>query len=328
MNPTPLGATRGALRALVLVACVPYLSLKTAWLAGSRIGIPDGSVLLEHRGVIAAANGLTLLMDACVVVLALLLTQRWGLRFGAWPLAFPMWVATGLLAPVVAGFPAQLAAGFLGGGRGEPFLDGWVFGVVYSGFLVQGLALGALFVLYARDRWGHLWAGGARVGGGTRIVAVTASVLLAGPVAAHLARLAGRLAADPASGRRTGGFPVLESVQVLFAAAAVAGVLTLVLRRDRTAPVRLPLALAWVGSGAVACWGGWLTLTSLLPRDGVAQGATEPMTLAYAGEMIAGALLACCVAAFLRRRAAEPAYEGRGSGAGGTSPAGTGVSRA
>ncbi|MFV0130504.1 hypothetical protein ACLGI4_22810 [Streptomyces sp. HMX112] len=253
MNPTPLGATRGAQRALVLVACVPCLSLKTAWLAGSRIGIPDGGVLLEHRGVIAAANGLTLLMDACAVVLALLLTQRWGLRAGAWPLALPMWVATGLLAPVVAGFPAQLAAGFLGGdegapGSGEPFLDGWVFGVVHSGFLVQGLAPGALLVLYARDRWGHLWAAGARVGGGTRIVAVTASVLLAGPVAAHLARLAaGRLAGDPASGRRTGGFPAPESVRVL-SAAAVAGKPP-VLRRDRTAPVRLPLALAWVGSG-------------------------------------------------------------------------------
>lgn len=36
-----------------------------------------------------------------------------------------------------------------------------MFTVVYSGFIVQALALSALFVLYARARWGHLWRGRA-----------------------------------------------------------------------------------------------------------------------------------------------------------------------
>ncbi|CAM5266591.1 hypothetical protein SANTM175S_03195 [Streptomyces antimycoticus] len=68
----------------------------------------------------------------------------------------------------MAGFPAQLAARALGFGGGDggrssgssgTFLAEWVFGMVYGGFIVQGLALGGLFVLYARRRWGHLWRG-------------------------------------------------------------------------------------------------------------------------------------------------------------------------
>ena len=98
----------------------------------------------------AVANSVTVLMDAAVIVLALLLTRPWGLRVPAWLLALPVWVATGLLAPIMAGFPVQLAVDALGGpanttaADGEPFLDVWVFGVVYTGFIVQGLTLGAL----------------------------------------------------------------------------------------------------------------------------------------------------------------------------------------
>jgi hypothetical protein len=64
-------------------------------------------------------------------------------------------------------------------------LDWRVFGVVYTGFIVQGLSLGALFVLYARDRWGELWRGRVRDlpgGGPTRLAqraAAAATALLA-----------------------------------------------------------------------------------------------------------------------------------------------------
>lgn len=147
-----LGRSRRALRAVAVVSCVPYLSLKAAWIAGSRIGIPDGSSLLEHRATMAVANSVTVLMDAAVIVLALVLTRPWGLRAPAWLLGLPAWVATGLLAPIMAGFPLQVLVDVLGGStstaaaEGEPFLDAWVFGVVYTGFIVQGLTLGALFV--------------------------------------------------------------------------------------------------------------------------------------------------------------------------------------
>ncbi|MFD0606575.1 hypothetical protein [Streptomyces aureus] len=159
---------RRVLRAVAVVSCLPYLAVKAAWIAGSHLGIPDGSPLLDHRASMIVANSLSALLDSAVIVLALLLTRPWGRRAPAWLLVFPMWVATGLLAPIMTGYPLQLLVRAFGGSvnhggsKGEPFLDEWVFGVVYTGFILQGLTLGALFALYARDRWGHTWHGPVR----------------------------------------------------------------------------------------------------------------------------------------------------------------------
>lgn len=313
----PSAATR-ALRALAIAACVPYVVLKAAWVAGSRVGIPEGSVLLERPGMMAVANSVTLLMDAAVVVLALLLTQRWGLRVRPWLLAFPMWVATGLLVPIVVGFPVDTLVG-LATGRGggsaapsEPFLDPWVFNVVYGGFIVQALALGALFVRYARGRWGHVWRGtlwdlSPSVSGpalrATAVMASLALLLLAGLQLARVLGLAGgpTLTTDYAGGADPN---VQEALRPLYAVTAVAGVVMLAFRRGRSLPVALPLGLAWAGSGAVACWAGWILLAGLTPVAGSDKNADTLLALAYAGEMTTGMLLAGCVAVFLRRRAA------------------------
>lgn len=83
---SPAGRTRGVLRAIAVAACLPYLALKAAWLAGSTVGVPDGSVLLEHRTALTVANGVTFLMDACVIVLALAFTRPGapGCPRGSW----------------------------------------------------------------------------------------------------------------------------------------------------------------------------------------------------------------------------------------------------
>ncbi|GAA4046027.1 hypothetical protein [Streptomyces shaanxiensis] len=307
---------RRALRAVAIVSCVPYLSLKIAWIAGSRVGIPDNSSLLEHRASVAVANSVTVLMDAAVIVLALVLTRPWGLRVPAWLLALPAWVATGLLAPIMAGFPLQLAVDALGGtaqtpvGSDEPFLDAWVFGVVYTGFIVQGLTLGALFVLYARDRWGRLWEGRVWelpvgvIGAAQRAVAVAAAVLALLPLAAHLVWACGGTAGLDEShvADRNSGFYVMEALSAVFLALAVTGGLLLAFRRGRTLPVRLPLALAWVGSAALVCWAGWL---SLAPLTDVGGSPTPLMNLAYAGQMMVGILVACLGVHFLAERSAS-----------------------
>ncbi|MEU9864372.1 hypothetical protein AB0D99_26215 [Streptomyces sp. NPDC047971] len=320
--PAPAPASRPdlarrVLRALAVVACLPYISLKLAWIAGSEIGIPAGSVLLDHRTLLIVANAVSVVMDTAVVVLALLLTQPWGLRVRAWLLAFPLWAATGLLSPIMVGFPAQLVVSLLTGpertGSREPFLDEWVFGVVYGGFIVQGLALGTLFVLYARERWAHVWRGASvelpdrLCGTGTRVAAVVASLLALVPAAVHLmwglGSTRGLSAAQIA--RRTDDFYVLEWVRALFVAVAVAGVLMLVLRRARSLSVRTPLGLAWLGTGAVGCWGAYMTLVTLMPETDPADPFTGLARLTYAGEMITGFLLAGCLAVFLRRRSAS-----------------------
>ena len=143
----PRSAAR-VLRALAFAACVPYLALKIAWGSGSRVGIPDGSTLLEDHATMVVGSIESALLDSMVVVLALLLTQPWGRRVPVWPLILPAWAATGLLSPIVVGYPVQLGARLLGGGAApaggpaaRPFLHEWVCTVVYTGFIAQALAL-------------------------------------------------------------------------------------------------------------------------------------------------------------------------------------------
>ncbi|WP_405678644.1 hypothetical protein OG292_31660 [Streptomyces sp. NBC_01511] len=328
--PSPGRGVR-ALRAVAIVSCLPYITLKLLWIAGSRVGIPDGSALLDNRIATAVGNGLSVALDAAVVVLALLLTQPWGRRVPAWLLVLPMWVATGLLAPIMTGYPLQLAVTALTGSGApppaadEPFLHEWVFGVVYGGFIVQGLALGTLFVRYAHRRWGHLWqgpisgeAGTARTArtagsrpvstgrvGSARATAVAGSLLAVLPGATHLLWACGSTAGLSADrlADRTRSFHVLEGVSTGFAVLAVTATLMLAFRRGGRLPVKAVMAGAWVGSGALGCWGGWLLLASLMPADGP-EPHSSAMVLTYAVSMTAGFLLFSSVVCVLRRRAA------------------------
>ncbi|WP_371604048.1 hypothetical protein OG345_31375 [Streptomyces sp. NBC_01220] len=309
---------RTVLRCVAIVSCLPYIVLKAAWISGSHVGIPDGSSLLDHRTTMAVANGASVLMDSAVVVIALLLTQAWGRRVPAWLLALPMWVATGLLLPIMTGYPLQLLVRLLGGRTvnkgdvGRPFLDEWVFGVVYTGFIIQGLALGTLFALYATDRWGHLWQGTLRelpdspTAPVLRAAAVAASLIALVPGTLHLLWAAGSTAGlnEGRIEERTSGSTVLEAVYVLFVVVTVAGVLLLAFRRDSALPLRVPLTLAWGGSGATACWGGWMSIASLSGVDDIADRPTATMVLIYAVQMLVGTLVMTLGAYFLAEREA------------------------
>jgi len=327
--PYRIGRARSVARALAIVSCVPYVGLKAAWMAGSRVGIPDGSPLLDGGALLAVGNGITVLMDACVVVLALLLTRPWGLRVPAWLLVLPMWVASGLLLPIMTAYPLHMAVRLLGGdggqtsggdggGGGDPFLDPWVFGVVYGGFIVQGAALGTLFALYAKERWGHLWQGRLRDLPETpaspvlRVTAVAAALVALVPGLAHLLWAAGWTAGLNAGrvAERTSDFPVIEAVNALFVAAAVTGVLLLALRRGGRLPLRVPLLLVWAGSAQVACWGGWLSLAALVGAGDIADRPTTAMVLIYAVQMLVGTLIATSAAHFLAERAAASRTSG------------------
>ncbi|MEU2153485.1 hypothetical protein ABZ532_00425 [Streptomyces sp. NPDC019396] len=314
VSPAPPSRARKVLRAVEIASCVPYLALKVAWIAGSRIGIPEGSVLLEHRALMAVVNSVTVLMDGAVIVLALLLTQPWGRRLPSWLLAVAAWGAGGLLVPIMVGFPVQslLAAT---NGAADPgaamdgkFLDPWVFDVVYTGFIIQGLCLGTLFVLYARERWAHLWQG--RVGDlpdggrGLRAAAMAGAVLALFLVALHALWALGATTglSRTQAARRGPDFHVLQTVDALYLVAAAAGLLMLAFRRGRALPVRLPLGMAWLGSGAVGCWGAWLLFAAALPVTEGTEGVPQLTVLTYAGGMIVGLLVAACTAVFLRRR--------------------------
>jgi hypothetical protein len=306
-----------------MVSCLPYIGLKTAWIAGSRVGIPDGSALLDGGTVLRVANVATVLMDGAVILLALLLTRPWGRRVPAWLLVLPMWVASGLLLPIMTAYPAQLAVRLLGGnagrpvgeGNSEPFLDPWVFGVVYGGFIVQGFALGTLFALYAGERWGHLWQGRLRdlpagpTAPALRVTAVAAALAALLPGITHLLWLTGSTAGLNAgrAADRTSDFYVLEAVSLLFVVATAVGVLLLAFPRTGRLSLRLPLVLAWAGSAEMACWGGWLSIAGLMSTGEAADRPTTVATVTYAVQMLAGALVVTLGAYFFAERAAASA---------------------
>ncbi|MEU5806819.1 hypothetical protein [Streptomyces sp. NPDC047718] len=306
-------AGTGVLRAAAVIATVPYLVLKGAWLAGSRIGIPDGSVLLEPGPLPAVANAVTMAMDACVIVLALLLTRPWGRRVPGPLLIVPVYTATGLLTPILTGFPGQLVVRALGLGAGDvvkaargPFLDDWVYTVVYGGFIVQGLALAGLFVPYARERWGRCWQGppGRRLPSPTGVVAGAAATVGAAVGAIPLYWAVG--GAAWLSARQVAQYSaesgVISAVHGLCALAAGAG--ALLLARGGGVRVRWPLALAWIGSSASLGWGLWL-LTAVLGLEFADSERLSPMIyLAYAGQVIVGGLCAAVLARFTRSRLA------------------------
>lgn len=297
------------LRAAAVAATVPYLCLKGAWVAGSHIGIPDGSVLLEPGLFFKAANAVTLVMDAAVIVLVLVFTRPWGRRVPSWLLTVPVFIATGLLTPIVVAFPAQLLMGAVGLGPDaatqaakEPFLDPWVFNVVYSGFIVQAIALAGLFVPYARERWGSRWQGvqGERLPSPTGVVAGAAAAMAVVVAAMHLTWAFGGTAGLSASqiaqfSPQTGAVFATHGICALIAGAGAVN-----LARGGARRARWALAVAWTGAAAAAGWGLWLLISSIGASE--EKTVTTVMVLTYAGQMITGLLAAVVLIRFLASR--------------------------
>ncbi|MCX5408093.1 hypothetical protein OHA37_30030 [Streptomyces sp. NBC_00335] len=305
------GAGRKVLAAVAVAATVPYLALKTAWLAGSHLGIPAGSVLLEPRLLLTVANAVTVLMDAAVILLVLVLIRPWGKRVPSWLLVVPSFVATGLLTPIVLGFPGQLLLRGMGLGPDEaaptaakPFLDDWVFHVVYTGFIVQAVALAGLFVPYARERWGRRWQGplGARLPSPTGVVAGAAAALGAVVAAAHFYWALGGTAGQNASqiAQYSSDTAVATAVHGICALTAVAG--AVLLARGGTRRAGWPLAVAWTGSAATLCWGMWMLAAFTSGDPGPGERTTTASYVIYGGQMITALLATAVLGRFLAGR--------------------------
>ncbi len=247
----PIARRRLVVCAVTLLACAPYLALKTAWLAGSSVGTAPGAAGAGmHDGRYVVANLVTVAMDVVAAALVLALTFPWGRRVPGWLLAAPVWVAAGLLAPIAVGLPVGLVLQALVGGApapGDDGLAGWVYAVVYGGFVLQGVGILTVFWWHARERW-PAWLHTRRPP--ARPVTVVATAAVAGFGALHLAwAVAGSAAAAP------GGFETAAQRAYLGATGVLilAGVVL-----DRA-------AIAWAGT-AVTVFAGPTKI--LLAHDG------------------------------------------------------------
>ena len=249
-----------------ILVCLPYTLLKVAWLSGWSVGASTEGFIDTTR----VANGVTAGLDLAAIVLAIAFVAGWGRRIPAFLMAFPAWIATGLLAPVAMGFligtPLQLATGGGNPFTGDEGLSPWVFGIVYGGFVLQAALLLPGFVLHARERWPVVTGGGLAAGGAgaTQVLQlvlgwflIVAAVAFAG-LQLSWAIQGGGSHPDPNTPTRT-----------MFAGAALAALAAAVatggLLRGGSL-TRMRLVLIWLGSG--------ITFTNVL-NESLRNVATE-----------------------------------------------------
>ena len=147
--------------AVAVVATLPYLVLKLLWLGGSTVGVTSDAGLAEmHSSRFVVGNLVTVGLMAVAAGFAVALTRPWAHRVPA-KIVFTLGAgATGLLAPILVGMPIGLVLQLALNGDIKPGDDsglaGWVFGIVYIGFGLLGLAMAVLVVDHVRSRWGLL----------------------------------------------------------------------------------------------------------------------------------------------------------------------------
>lgn len=237
--------------AATVAACLPYLLLKLAWIAGSDIGVSQEGFDDTTR----TANVVTAGLELVAIAVALALVLPAGRRLPPLLVALPAWVATGLLVPVGGGaLLGTLLQGATGGGNalaGNDVLAGWVFALVYLGFAAQAVLLLSGFVLYARDRWPVVARGGSdrlEAGSVRALEMLLGRIFVAGAVVFAVqqglwATVGGGPFDDPTTAQRM--FLAVCAGAALAGAAATAGLL----RGGRL--TRAHLAGVWVGTAVL-----------------------------------------------------------------------------
>lgn len=228
-----------------ILGTLPYLTLKASWVTGGTLGLRDPSFV--DSDLMRFANLLTGGLDVVAVVLALAFTYSWGRRIPAPLVLFPIWIGTGLLAPIVLNLPV-IVTELARPPAGDMPLENWVWAVVYGGFAWQGVLLLTAFVLYARDRWWYLVTGSVRPGT-LGVLGLLGCAAALGTAGAHVGWALG-----------PGGLSarVMDGVFALLSVLAVAALVTV--SRGRFWP---RLVLVWTGAGAMAGWGAWGLFTAL-----------------------------------------------------------------
>ncbi|MFD6065880.1 hypothetical protein [Amycolatopsis lurida] len=244
MAPPKISSVRLIVCYAAILGTLPYLTLKASWVTGGGLGLRDPSFV--DSDVMMFANLVTGGMDVVAVLLALAFTYSWGRRIPAPLVLFPIWIGTGLLAPIVLNLPV-IVADLSRAQLTEMPLENWVWAVVYGGFAWQGILLLTAFVLYARDRWWFVVTGTVKPG----TIGVAG---LLGIAAALVTAIGHTIWAFGPGGIAARGQDVVIAVLGVLAALALANV-----ARGRFWP---RLVLVWTGAGAMAGTGAWGLFTA------------------------------------------------------------------
>lgn len=255
---------RVVLAVVAVLACVPYVVLKVAWLTGSTIGLRDPD--LANSTTMEIANLVTLGMELVGATLAVLLVLPVGQRVAAPLLQVPMYVGSGLLGGVLLLVPVQALLGNRGSqpsSEAAPTgpIEPWVYSIVYGGFMVLGISLLVIFADYAWKRWVLTDGWARRLGAPTpaptreRTIAIAHGAFL---VAVCLTGLVVSAREDFVGGP--------DIVALTMATTCLAGLAMLATGRPRRVRAYVPLLMAYVGSAVVATWGLFFAVILLVPN--------------------------------------------------------------
>ncbi|MFI0485867.1 hypothetical protein [Actinomadura sp. 9N215] len=298
--------------AATVAACVPYLTLKLAWLSGSTVGWNDPEA--AESSALYVGNAITMGMDAVAVLVVLAFTFRWGRRIPAWLVLTPMWIGAGLLAPIALAVPLGSLVQVLF--SSEPLttsdnaIQGWVYGVVYTGFTLQGLGLVTAFVLHARERWPDVFAVRTKdvARGATHplqvLLARTAAVFAVGFAAVQFFWAFGGTAGLSAEDldHRGAVLRLADGVMGLMALAGAVALLAIVQRSGRPARFAVPLAGVWIGAGATFTWSFYGLITLLSQPELLATDSASALNLTKLCGLLAGLLMGVTGAVLLAER--------------------------
>ncbi|MFI0409715.1 hypothetical protein [Actinomadura sp. 3N508] len=316
-----LGRLRLGVCAATVAACVPYLSLKIAWLSGSTVGWNDTEAAKDSA--LYVGNAITMGMDAIAVLIVLAFTFRWGLRIPAWLVLTPMWIGAGLLAPIALAVPLGALVQTLFSSEpltaSDSAMQGWVFGVVYTGFTLQGIGLLTAFVLYARGRWPDVFAARTKevAKGATHalqvLLARTAVVFAVAFAAVQLYWAFGGTAGIRAGELENRGAvqQLADGVMGLLALAGAVALLAIVRRAGRPERFAVPLACAWIGAGATFAWSFYRLITLLSQPEFLDSGSSSALNLTTLCGLLAGLLMGVTGAVLLAERDADDAQSAR-----------------
>ncbi|MEH3032958.1 MAG: hypothetical protein PGN07_02695 [Aeromicrobium erythreum] len=276
-SPTvpPVSRTRIVVSVLAVVGTLPYLGLKLLWLTGSRVGLKDPD--FGRSATMHAVNAATFVMDAVAIVLAVALVTGLRHRLPTPVLLAPLWVATGLLAPILVIVPLQVVVGVPeSSGAAAGAIADWVYALVYAGFLWQGTFLLLGLVLFCRERWRSVAGRPAPAAPATSWSWLAGALLLVAAIALVLDALDRPAVAWPNLAGDLG-------------ALAVAGLGLALLHRggSRRAVVATTL---WVGSGATLTWGLYQLLLVVVPNDLVAASDVSALDVAAPATRLAAGL--------------------------------------
>jgi len=137
------------------VAIMPYLFIKIAWTFGlfmptEQMGDPSWRT----------ANAITIVLAAVGILVAFAFSMRWGEKLPAWLVAFPVWVGTGLLIPMLLLAPVLSPAAIIRDQQAGA-ADVWIYEQIFVIVSLIGVGICLPFTLagYTKMRWPEVFTG-------------------------------------------------------------------------------------------------------------------------------------------------------------------------